>query len=127
MSGQQAINSFKDLTVWQKAVELTVLVYSISKQFPHEEIYGLTSQLRRASVSVSSNIAEGFKRTSRKEKIQFYTIALGSLAEVESQLEVARALGFIEEVKILEAQACIQRVAMMLEKLCSSARDRASV
>ena len=80
------IKTFKDLKAWQLSFELASKVYRATKNFPKEEQFGITNQLRRASVSISSNIAEGFGRSSRKEKDQFYSIAYGSLLEVESQL-----------------------------------------
>ncbi|MDP3958015.1 MAG: four helix bundle protein, partial [bacterium] len=79
------ITSFTDLIAWQEANRFAVFIYSLSKGFPKEEKFSLTDQLRRAAVSVSSNIAEGFARNSRKDKLQFYTIAKGSLFEVHSQ------------------------------------------
>src|SRR3990167_5993444 len=88
--------SFKDLIVWQKAHLLVISVYKITKEFPREEIFGLTNQIRRASVSVTSNISEGFNRSFKKEKLQFYYIALGSLAETSNQLLVARDVGYLK-------------------------------
>lgn len=76
------IKSFTDLTVWKEAHELVLLIYSLTKDFPKEELFGLVTQIRRAVVSITSNIAEGFSRNSYKEKAQFYAMALGSLTEV---------------------------------------------
>ena len=118
------ITSFKDLLVWQKAKDFAVLVYRITGKFPKDELYGLTSQLRRAAVSVSSNIAEGFKRSFKKEKIQFYNIALASLAEVESQIEIAKELRFIEDKDYTECQDFILHINRMLQKLIMSADNR---
>lgn len=84
--------SFKDLIVWQKARDLAVKVYKITEQFPQSELYGLTSQMRRAVISISSNIAESYHRFHKKEKRQFLAIAFGSGSELESQLEVAKLL-----------------------------------
>ncbi|TSA46634.1 four helix bundle protein [bacterium] len=89
------IKSFTDLRTWQKGHELVIEVYKITKNFPKEEIFGLTSQLRRAIISFTSNIAEGFSRQSYKEKIQFYHMSLGSLTEVQNQLLIARDIGYI--------------------------------
>lgn len=89
------IKNFTDLIVWQKGHKLVLLVYKHTATFPKEELFGLTNQLRRAVVSFTSNIAEGFSRTSYKEKAQFYAIALGSLTEVQNQLLIARDLGYI--------------------------------
>jgi four helix bundle protein len=80
------VKSFRDLVVWQKAMEVVKLVYAYTGSLPKEEIYGLTSQIRRAAVSIPSNIAEGYQRRNRKEFLQFLGIAYGSSAEVETQL-----------------------------------------
>ena len=87
--------TFRDLEVWQAAMELVVHIYKISKHFPKEEIYGLTSQLRRAAVSVASNIAEGKGRSSDRELIQFLCHARGSLFEIETQLQLAEKLEYV--------------------------------
>lgn len=84
--------SFRDLIVWQKSRDLAVLVYEVTKQFPQSEQYGLTSQMRRAAISISSNIAEGYNRFHTREKKQFFAIAYGSGAELESQVEIAKVL-----------------------------------
>ncbi|MBN1621855.1 MAG: four helix bundle protein [Endomicrobiales bacterium] len=91
----EKINSFKQLKVWQQGIELVKDIYKISKAFPKEELFGLTSQIKRASISVPSNIAEGFKRNNRNEFAQFLRIALGSLGEVETQIIIAKELNFI--------------------------------
>lgn len=89
------IKSFTDLIVWQEGHKLVLEIYLITKKFPKEELFCLTVQVRRAIISFTSNIAEGFSRNSYKEKIQFYSIALGSLTEVQNQILVARDLGYI--------------------------------
>ncbi len=89
----------KDLDVWKKGMELVETIYSISSAFPDAERFGLTSQIRRAAVSIPSNIAEGAARKSDKELLQFISIAVGSLAELETQYLIAIRLGFIEEDK----------------------------
>lgn len=90
------IKDFRDLLVWQKAHELSIKIYQLSSSFPQRELYALSSQIRRAVVSVSSNIAEGFGRSSLKEKDQFLSIAHGSLYEVESQIELAKDLLYLK-------------------------------
>lgn len=95
------IRSFTDLHAWQKAHELVLEVYKITKYFPREEQFGLTNQIRRASISVSSNLAEGFSRRSYKEKIQFYSMALGSTTEVQNQLLIAKDVDYITPDYIL--------------------------
>jgi four helix bundle protein len=89
-----AIRDFRDLIVWQKAIEFAKSVYTLSRQFPRDEMFGLTGQVRRAAVSVSSNIAEGHARQGR-EFAHFLSIARGSLAECESQLYLAVELGYL--------------------------------
>ncbi|MDH5669886.1 MAG: four helix bundle protein [Nitrospira sp.] len=91
---EKPIGTHKDLDVWKKAMELATQVYSLTSQFPKEELYGLTAQLRRSAVSIPSNIAEGAARHSRKEFIQFLHIASGSIAELETQLLLASRIGF---------------------------------
>ena len=89
------IKSFKDLKTWQEAHKLVLAIYACTKEFPNYETFGLSSQIRRAVVSISSNIAEGFSRRTAKEKTQFYYQANGSLVEVKSQLFVAKDLKYI--------------------------------
>lgn len=89
------IRSFRDLNVWQKGIDLVKKIYKETKDFPKEEIYGLTSQLRRAAVSIPSNIAEGHIRQHRAEFKQFLSVALGSLAELETQIVISRELEYI--------------------------------
>ena len=94
---KQKIISFRDLKAWQEAHKLTLLIYKATKQFPKEEIYCLVSQLRRAVISITSNIAEGFSRQSSKEKIHFYSFANGSLVEIQSQILISKDLGYIDQ------------------------------
>lgn len=89
--------SFTDLLVWKEAHKLALTVYRITDKFPNKEIYTLVSQMRRCGISVSSNIAEGFTRHNRKEKIQFYYMALASLTELQNQLLISRDVGYIEQ------------------------------
>ena len=102
------IKSFTDLNAWKEAHELVLYVYQLTKNFPKEEQFGLTNQIRRAIVSVTSNIAEGFSRNSYKEKSQFYSIALGSVTEAQNQLLIARDLGYItKDVFLIAADKTI--------------------
>jgi len=89
------IRNFKDLKIWQRGIELVKLIYVITNSFPADEKYGLVSQMRRSAVSVPSNIAEGFMRRHNKEYKQFLYIALGSLAELETQIIISKELNFI--------------------------------
>jgi len=97
------IKNFKDLRVWKRAYELTLYIYKVTKKFPKEELYGIVSQMRRASVSIVSNIAEGNSRKGKAEYIQFLFVAYGSLAELETQILLAKDLGYIvnEEFDVL--------------------------
>ncbi len=88
------IKNFTDLHAWKEAHALVLEIYRLSNGFPKEEQFGLTAQLRRAGISITSNIAEGFSRSSLKEKVQFYSMSLGSLTEVENQLIAAKDLGY---------------------------------
>lgn len=89
------IKSFTDLDTWKEGHKLALQVYRLTKDFPKGEQFGSTAQLRRAVVSFTSNIAEGFSRTSWREKVQFYSTALGSLTEVQNQLLLARDIGYV--------------------------------
>lgn len=96
------ILTYRDLDVWKNAMDLAEKVYIITKYFPSEERYGLTSQIRRCSVSIPSNIAEGFMRKNTREYIQFLHIALGSLGELDTQLELSVRVGYIKEEQELK-------------------------
>lgn len=91
------IKDFTDLNTWQEAHQLVLEIYKITKTFPMEEKFGLINQMRRCSVSITSNIAEGFSRRSSKEKIQFFYLSLGSLTELQNQLLISKDLKFISE------------------------------
>jgi four helix bundle protein len=106
---KKMILSYRDLNVWQNGLDLVEDVYKITANFPKEEKYGLTSQLRRCSVSIPSNIAEGFMRKSTKEYIQFLYISLGSLGELDIQMEIAVRLGFIEIQKEFNEKSLLVR------------------
>jgi four helix bundle protein len=106
--------AFQDLTVWQRAMEMTVSIYTLTKAIPKEEMYGLTSQLRRASVSVASNIAEGRGRMTDGEFRQFLGIAQGSTYEVQTQLLVARQLKIGDEDMLRKAEALCVETSKML-------------
>lgn len=96
----EMIRSYKDLEIWRRSVELVTGIYSVTKHFPKSETYTLVDQIRRAALSIPSNIAEGHARQHRKEFRQFLFVALGSLAELETQLIVAGELGFLEKEKL---------------------------
>lgn len=109
--------SFRDLIVWKRAIENTVASYNLTSAFPSHEIYGLTSQLRRASVSVASNIAEGYGRASSGEYKHFLGMARGSNSEVETQLYLAKELSFGDESHIDHAAGLTAEVGKMLNAM----------
>ena len=113
-------NSYRSLVVWQKGMELAEKVYLITKKFPKEEIYALTSQVRRSAVSVPSNIAEGKGRGTDKEFVQFLRIALGSLYELQTQLELALRIEYITEKEFESIDQQMFEVEKMLNSLISS-------
>ena len=112
--------SFRDLVVWQRAMQLTVSIYRLTSDFPREEMYGLTSQIRRSVVSIPCNIAEGQGRMSVGEFKQFLGIARGSNLEVQTQLEIARALKFGNSKQIDEAEKLSHEVGKMVHGLLES-------
>lgn len=97
------IQSYKDLLIWQKGIEITEKVYLLTKSFPNEEIYSLTNQIKRATVSIPSNIAEGFGRNSTKSYVNFLKISRGSLYELETQLIIAEKQNFIADLDLLQS------------------------
>ena len=107
-------DSFKDLVVWQRAVEMSLAIYKLTKAFPADERFGLTNQPRRASVSVASNIAEGHGKSSKGEYIQFLGHARGSNGEVQTQLVIARGLGFGSGTQLGMAEGLADEVGRML-------------
>ncbi|MDO8492887.1 MAG: four helix bundle protein [bacterium] len=115
IQNKEKIHSFTDLVAWKDSHKLAIMIYEATKSFPKEEIFGLTNQIRRASVSVVSNIAEDFSRSSAKEKIQFYSVSLGSLTEVQSQLFIARDIQYINK----EGFDRILEQTITVSKLCN--------
>ena len=111
------VDSFRDLDVWQKALDLAELVYRLSARFPPPEQFGLRAQMRRAAVSVSSNIAEGTGRFSTRDYARHVSIARGSVAEIESQLEVAVRLGYVDREAIAPTLALADEISRMLRSL----------
>jgi four helix bundle protein len=118
------MTSHKDLKVWLKGIELVKSIYEITKLFPSNEQFGLTSQMRRAAVSIPSNIAEGCGRNSDKELIYFLYIALGSASELETQIIISGELGFLEKVKSEELQNLISEIIKMISSLIKSIKTR---
>lgn len=93
----EKIKEFKDLRIWQKGIDLVTAIYTMTNSFPREERFGLSSQMKRAAISIPSNVAEGFRRKYKKEFLQFLNIVLGSLAELETQVVIAERLKYIKE------------------------------
>ena len=120
------VRDYRDLKVWQAGLELAEAVYAVTTDFPKAEVFGLISQLRRAAVSIPSNIAEGHARDSTKEFLRFISIALGSLAELETQLTLACRLGFLERKKLEELTEQTNAIGRMLRGLQNSLRARLS-
>lgn len=113
------IRSFTDLDAWKEGHKLVLMIYDITRKFPKEEVFGLTNQLRRAVVSITSNVAEGFSRNSYKEKLQFYFIALGSLIEIQNQLLIAKDINYISKEefdKIAEQTVIVSKITNGLIK-----------
>jgi len=116
---EEKIKSFKDLKIWQKGIEIVSDIYILTKKFPKEELFSLIFQLRRSAISIPSNIAEGFKRFHNKEYKQFLFITLGSCAELETQIIIAKELKYInknEEEKLVEKLDHICRMTSSLIK-----------
>jgi four helix bundle protein len=116
--------SYKDLIVWQKSYNLSLLVYKASKNFPKEEIFGLTSQMRRCSVSIPSNIAEGNYRGSKKEQVQFLRIAFASGAELETQLLLSKDLLYLSEKEYTSIISILTEVMKMLSVLIKNVSSK---
>lgn len=111
------IQSYKDLEVWKKSVELTVVIYQITSKFPREELYGITFQIRKAAVAIPSNIAEGRSRSHTKEFIQFLKIAYSSGAELETQLIIANKIGFLSSTDYRILSDMITEIMKMINGL----------
>ena len=117
--------SYRDLVAWQKAIAFVTTIYRITAGFPRDELYGLISQLRRAAVSVPSNIAEGQGRLTEGEFRQFLGHARGSLFEVETQLEIAREIGYLSDQQLTNARKQLSEVAKLVNGLLNSNLSRA--
>ena len=109
-----SVRDYRDLIVWQKGMDLVTEVYRVTRGFPREELYGLTNQVRRAAVSIPSNIAEGHARQSTAEYRHFLSIAQGSRAEVETQLLIAERLRYMTEVELQAAVLLLTEIQKML-------------
>ena len=119
------LRSFRELTVWQKSMQLATGIYKLTQGFPREETYGLVSQLRRAAVSIPSNIAEGHGRSGVPEYRQFLWIARGSNFELQTQLEIARSLKMGDSKLLKESEALSQEIGKMFYALINKLRPKA--
>lgn len=118
------ITSFTGLIAWQEAHKLVLMIYTVTKTFPKEEMYSLIDQIRRCAISISSNIAEGFSRQSKKEKSQFYFIAKGSLTELQNQLLVAKDVGYLMKAEFTSIAEQTVAVHKLLNGLIKSAKNK---
>ena len=118
-----SVKSFKDLLVWQKAMDLVEEVYILVKLLPKEELYALSNQIRRSAVSIPSNIAEGQQRRSTKEFVNFISFAKGSTAELQTQLWICVRLNYLTNEQIQKAMGLIEEISKMLTKLSASLSD----
>ncbi len=123
----QSVQSYRDLRVWQEAMTLAEMCYRLTKTFPKEEVYGMTSQIRRAAASVPANIAEGYGRESRAEYIRFLQIAQGSLKEVETHLILSERVGLAQGEAVAEALKQCEMVGKMLRSLIRSLQGKQGV
>ena len=116
---------FKNIKAWQYADDLAVLVYSKTRSFPKEELYGITSQLRRAAVSVPTNIAEGASREHKREYLHFLYVARGSIAEAEYLLHLSRRVGYLEDNEYKKVEELREETAKTLQGLINSVKKEA--
>jgi len=121
-----SVLSYKDIIVWQKAMDLVVAVYDLTEGFPRSALYGLTSQMHRSAVSIPSNIAEGRKRGTRKEFRNFAVIAYGSGAELETQVEIVKRLPFGKNLDFSKVDTLLNEVMRMLNVMTSSLKAHSS-
>lgn len=125
-SGKRILRNYRDLIVWQKAMSLVEEIYALSGRFPSDERFGLIAQIRRAAVSVPSNIAEGQARNSTREFVQFISHAEGSLAEVDTQLTLSQRLGFCRDAETRGIFVHVEEVRKMLMSLRAKLNGRHS-
>lgn len=121
---KEKISNFTDLKTWQLGHQIVLDIYKLTRTFLREELFGLVSQLRRAAISITSNIAEGFSRSTAKDKAYFYAVSLGSLTEVQNQLIIAKDLGYTPEDQSTELIFRITETIRMTNGLMKSASSR---
>jgi len=118
------MSSFRNLQIWQKAMALVTKIYKSTQKFPKEELFGLTSQIRRCSVSIPSNIAEGYGRTSDPEMIRFLNIATGSLFELQTQLEIAFNIEYLDRETFNNLYADSRELEIMMVSFSNKIKER---
>lgn len=111
------MKDYRQWIVWQKSMLLVEEVYKSTKKFPAHEVYGLSSQIQRSAISIPSNIAEGYARISKRDQSHFYRISFASARELETQMEIAKRLGYMPETEFLEKEALLIEVIKMLSKM----------
>ena len=111
------MKTYRDLLVWRKSMAFVTNIYQVIKIFPKEEVYGLTSQIRRCAISIPSNISEGYGRNSTNDYIRFLQISMGSIFEIQTQLEIAKNLGYLNQTKFLEIYDMSREIERMLSSL----------
>ena len=121
---ENKITTFQDLDAWKQGHKLVLLVYAITKSFPKKEVFALVSQMRRCAVSITSNLAEGFSRASFRDKAYFYSMALGSLTELQNQLLISKDLVYLSNDKFAEPYEQSVRVHKIINGLIKSTKER---
>lgn len=123
MQTKEKINSYKDLIVWQKSMDLVVSIYELTEFYPKSELFSLTSQSRRSAISIPSNIAEGRRRGTRKDYRQFLIMAYGSGAELETQIEIAKRLPFGNNLDFSKPESLLDEIMRMLNKIINNLKS----
>ena len=121
---KRIIKTYRDLVVWKKSMELVTEIYKMTKTFPKEEIYGLASQIRRCAISVPSNIAEGYGRRSTDDYLRFLRIAISSLYEIQTQIEIALNLKYLPDNKFQQIYESTREIERMLSSLIKKIKER---
>jgi len=123
MDKKEKIKSFTDLNAWKEGHKLVLMIYSTTKGFPKEEQFGLVGQIKRAAVSITSNLAEGFSRLSYKDKVHFYSMALGSLTETQNQILIARDVKYVDEATFRAVADQMVVCSKLINGLIKSSRN----
>ena len=118
------MSTFRNLLIWQKSMDLVTKIYSSTQQFPKEELFGLTSQIRRSAISIPSNIAEGYGRDSNKEYLRFLNISISSLFEMQTQLEIAKNINYINETDFNKIYEDSREIERMLTSFIKKIKER---